>query len=184
MLDFVTSAPANEVYGAIVLPGYEGTTPSGLPVYSLQNDSALREDLSLLPLVKPFVTPPFNFFVAVSNSTVDTASTIAASLIAFFHPTYAPAELVQGTSYYSVSSNSSLPIQLAVSYYPYFSPTNYSQNIYHFILLPGSERIAWQLPFYDVAIAVSLLAIFGVVAAVAVLFAKKTEWGSPPKTTS
>lgn len=179
-LDFVTSAPANEVYGAVVLPGYDGTTPSGLPVYSLQNDSHLWDDLNILPLVKPFVTPPFNFFVAVSNSTVGAASTIATSLIVFFHPTYVAVKFTQGTGYYSVSSplSSSLPIQLAVSYYPYFSPTNYSQNIYHFILLSGPESITWRLPFYDVAAVVSLLGIAGVAVA-AVSFAitsSKKRW--------
>jgi hypothetical protein len=180
MLDFVTSAPTNEVYGAVILPGYDGTTPSGFPVYSLQNDSHLRDELNLLPLVKPFVTPPFDFFVAVSNSTVDAASTIAASLITFFHPIYDAVKFTQGTGFYAASSslNSSLPIQLAVSYYPYFSPTNYSQNVYHFILLPGPEKIIWQLPFYDIAAVVSLLAISGVAAA-AVLFAitsSKKRW--------
>lgn len=161
MLDFVTSAPVNEVYGAVVLPGYEGTTPTSLPVYSLQNDSQSWIDLRL-PLVKPFITPPFNLFGPVSNSTVSAASTLAAALITFFHTTYDPVEFAQGTSYYSVSSNFSLPIQLAVSYYPYFSPANYSQNIYHFILLPRPERITWHLPFYEVATAVSLLSIIGV----------------------
>jgi hypothetical protein len=161
MLDFVTSAPADEVFGAVLLPGYEGTTPSGLPVYPLQNDSRLSAEMSV-PLVKPFVTPPFNLFGPISNSTVDAASTIAASLINFFHPVYAQTGLSEGTSDYSVSSNSSLPIQLAVSYYPYFSPHNYAQNVYHFILLPGPERITWQLPFYGIALAVSLIAIVGV----------------------
>jgi hypothetical protein len=168
ILDFVTSAPAHDIYGAIVLPGYSGSIPSGIPLFSLQNDSHLWNDLSFLPLVKPFVTPPFDFSVALSNSTMNAASTIANSLIAFFHPIYTAVNFAQGNGYYSASSSSlsssSLPIQLAVSYYPYFSPNNYSQNIYHFILLPSPERITWQLPLYDVAIIVSIVSIAGVVA--------------------
>lgn len=162
MLDFVTIAPVSEVYGAVVLAGYNGPTPSGIPVYSVGNASELKTDLSV-PIVKPYVTPPFDFFGPVSNATTDAASAMAASLISFFRPTYAPVNITDGQGYYLVSSNSSLPIQLAVSYYPYFSPTNYSQNVYRFMLLPGPERIAWQLPFYEVAAAVSLVSFLGLV---------------------
>ena len=161
MLDFVTSASVAQVYGVVVLPGYQGSVPSGLPVYPIGNASRLEGDLSL-PLVRPFVTPPFDLFGPVSNSSVEAASSVAASLIAFFHPVYASVEFGEGASYYSVSSNSSLPIQIDVSYYPYFSPANYSQNVYHFILLPGPETIVWHLPLYEEAAAVSLVASIGV----------------------
>jgi len=156
MLDFVTGSPSGEVYGAVVLPGFQGSTPAGLPVYSVTK-SQQSADLSM-PLVEPFVTPPFNVLGTVSNASVDAASSVASSLVSFFHPAYEPLQLEEGPSYYSVSSNSSLPIQLAVSYYQYFSPTNYTQNVYRFILLPGPETITWHLPFYESAAAVSLLA--------------------------
>ncbi len=161
MLDFVTSAPAGEVYGAVVLSGYEGNTPTGVPVYSLDNASQIKVDLSV-PIVKPFVTPPFDLFGPVSNVSVAAASSMVTTLISFFHPTYAPVQLTQGPDYYSVSSNSSLPIQLSVSYYPYFTPDNYAENIYHFILLSGTETITWHLPFYEAAAATSLLATLGI----------------------
>ena len=83
---------------------------------------------------------------------------MASSLISFFHPVYDPLTLVSGQSYYSVSSNSTLPIQIAVSYYPYFSPANYSENVYHFTLLPRAERVSWHLPYFEVAAAVSVVA--------------------------
>ena len=160
MLDFVTDVPPGEVYGAVVLPGYQGTTPVGVPVYSVDNAPQVRA-FSSMPIVPPFITSPFDPFGPPSNASMDLASSISTSLISFFHPTYAPVRFTQGPSYYSASSNSSLPIQLAVSYYPYFSPANYSQNVYHFILLPGSGTISWHLPFYEVAAAVSILASAG-----------------------
>jgi hypothetical protein len=175
MLDFLTSSPPSEVYGAVVLPGFQGSTPAGLPVYPV-TEPQLDADLSI-PLAEPFITPPFNVLGPVSNASVDAASSIAASLVSFFHPTYEPLQLEVGPDYYSVSSNSSLPIQLAVSYYPYFSPANYSQNVYHFILLPGPETITWHLPFYEAAAAVSLLATAAV--AVSWLSLRRHRLGSP-----
>jgi len=156
-LDFVTSPIAGEIFGAVVLPGYQGATPGGLPEYRVQNSSFEPSSLGL-PLVKPFVTLPLEPFGPASNASLEAASSMAASLITFFHPTYDPVTLTAGQNYYSVSSNSSLPIQIAVSYYPYFAPANYAQNVYHFILLPGPERISWHLPYYEVAAAVSLVA--------------------------
>ncbi|MDA4123013.1 MAG: hypothetical protein OK456_07535 [Thaumarchaeota archaeon] len=160
-LDFVTSAPAGEAYGAVVLPGYHGTTPADVPVYSVDNASQTSADLSA-PIIEPFVTPPFDLFGPVSNASVAAASSVATALISFFHPTYTPVQLTQGADYYSVSSNSSLPIQLSVSYYPYFTPDNYTENVYHFILLPGTETITWHLPLYELAAATSLLATLGI----------------------
>jgi len=161
MLDFVTNAPASEVYGAVVLAGYQGTTPTGVPVYSVDNASQIKADLSV-PIVEPFVTPPFDLFGPVSDASVAAASSMANALISFFHPTYAPVQLTQGPNYYSVSSNSSLPIQLSVSYYPYFTPNNYAENVYRLILLPGTETITWHLPYYELAAATSVLATLGV----------------------
>ncbi len=156
-LDFVTSPTTSQVFGVVVLPGYQGTTIGGLPRYLVQNNSFESSNLGV-PLVKPFVNLPLEPFGPASNASLEAASSMAASLISFFHPTYDPVTLIAGQSYYSVSSNSSLPIQIAVSYYPYFAPANYSQNVYHFMLLPGPERISWHLPYYEVAAAVSLVA--------------------------
>ncbi|MGA2665063.1 MAG: hypothetical protein ABSF83_08980 [Nitrososphaerales archaeon] len=157
MLDFVTSPAAIETFGAIVLPGYRGTTPAGLPTYSVQNDSFEASGLGA-PLAEPFLTPSLELDVPATNASIDAASSMADSLISFFHPAYDPLTLGAGEGYYSVSSNSSLPIQIAVSYYPYFEPANYSQNVYHFMLLPGPERIYWHLPYFEAAATVSLVA--------------------------
>jgi hypothetical protein len=165
LLDFVTSTAISEVYGVVILNGYDGTVPSGLPVFYL-NSSEVSMSMSV-PLIKPFVTPPFDFFGPITNSTIESASKIAASIMAFFHPLYEPAGLSLGPNSYSVTSNYSLPIQLAVSYYPYFEPNNYAQNIYHFILLPRPESIAWRLPLYDVGAIVSLISFIVVAAFVA-----------------
>lgn len=166
-LDFVTSAPASELYGVVVLPGYRGASPQGLPTYVVSNGRLAQSGFGV-PVVKPFVASSSEPVGSVSGATFIAASLMAATLIAFFHPTYSPAALSEGQDYYSVSSNYTLPIQLSVSYYPYFNPANYSQNIYHFILLPESETITWHLPFYEIAGAVSLA-----VALASVLFRRK-----------
>ena len=157
MLDFVTSPTPIEAFGVVVLPGYQGAVPAGLPTYLVQNDSFEPSSLGV-PLAEPSVIPPFDLDVPASNESIDAASSMAASLTSFFHPAYDPLSLRTGDGYYSVSSNSSLPIQIAVSYYPYFTPAGYSQNVYHFILLPGPETISWHLPYFEAAAAISIVA--------------------------
>ena len=67
MLDFVTSPSAGETFGAVILPGFLGTTPVGLPTYSVLNNSLEPSALGV-PLVEPFITPPFDPFGPASNA--------------------------------------------------------------------------------------------------------------------
>jgi hypothetical protein len=162
-LDFVTAAPSSEIYGVVVLPGYQGPTPSGVPTYVVQNDSVIQDSRKLF-VNKSFIDTPYLALPPVTSNAIDAASSVATTLISFFNPTYIPVVQTTGQNYYSVSSNISLPIQLSKSYYPYFLPANYSQNVYHFILLPRPESITWHLPFYELTGLVSLSAVLVFVA--------------------
>lgn len=162
-LDFVTSAPSSEIYGVVVLPGFRGATPENIPVYTVWNASIVESGRNLFPVV-PYTDAPYDALGGIPNNVTAAASSLVADLTSFFHPVYSPAKYESGLDYYAAFSNYSLPIQLARSYYPYFVPYNYSQNIYNFVLLPGPEKITWHLPFYEVAAAVTVAAVLACIA--------------------
>lgn len=114
----------------------------------------------------PYVSLPYAKYHRISPNELSYANFLSQEILGFFHPIYKPVNVVVGSSSYKIVNYTGQdPILLKTSYYPYFSPYNYSYDVYHFILLPPSARsLTWKLPYYAVSLVVSFFTLLVIAA--------------------
>ena len=158
-LTFTTECNAIKTYGTVLVQ------PDQITVESLHNKTIFSTPAGQIALgyfPRGYVMA-YPQDISTNPYIVGEATNLSHFMISFFHPVYEPLPVKVESNGYLIAGQSSYPILLKASYYPYFTGPNYTFNTYHFILLPPGKdiRLSWHLPFYTVSLGISIIGIVG-----------------------